>query len=103
MLESSTDLEAKYQEAALRGNTSPPPAEDEVDLHYVCFIKSLDGSVYEMDSDANGPMKTGITLEQNEDMLEPSALGCVKRCIVREDADLKFSLLALVQDYGNSG
>lgn len=40
LLESSTDLEIIYQEAALRGNTSPPPAQDEVDLHYICFIKS---------------------------------------------------------------
>ena len=32
LLETSSDLENKYQKAALRGNTSPPSAQDEVDL-----------------------------------------------------------------------
>jgi len=98
LLEASADLEKKYQEAALRGNTSPPPAQDKVDLHYICFIKSSNGLVYEMDGDANGPTKTDVTLNGNEDMLEASALECVKQCIARENAEGKFSLLALVQD-----
>ncbi len=102
LLNDSADVETVYNKAALRGSTLPPPAEDEVDLHYVCFIKSPNGSVYEMDGDANGPVQTDITLKQGEDMLEASALECVKRCIAREDADMKFSLLALVQNFSNS-
>lgn len=102
LLNSSAHLDAIYERAALRGSTSSPPAQDEVDLHYVCFIKSPNGSVYEMDGDASGPVKTDITLEQDEDMLEMSALKCVKRCVAREDADGKFSLLALVQDSSTS-
>ena len=50
-----------------------------------------------MDGDAKGPIKTDITLTENEDMLETSALECVKQCIAREGADGKFSLLALYQ------
>lgn len=101
LLNGSTDLETMYHKAALCGTTSPPPAEDEVDLHYVCFIKSPDDSIYEMDGDANGPVRTDITLKRDEDMLEASGLQCVKRCIAREDADMKFSLLALVQDFND--
>ena len=98
LLNSSALLDAICEKAALRGSTSPPPAQDEVDLHYVCFIKSPNGSVYEMDGDASGPVKTDITLKQDEDMLDLSALKCVKRCVAREeDADGRFSLLALVQ------
>jgi ubiquitin carboxyl-terminal hydrolase L3 len=97
LLNSSAHLNTIYEKAALRGSTSPPPAQDEVDLHYVCFIKSPNGSIYEMDGDASGPVKTDITLKQDEDILEMSALECVKRCVAREDADGKFSLLALVQ------
>ena len=91
-----------YGKAAVRGSTSPPPPEDEVDLHYVCFLKSPNGSVYEMDGDANGPVKTDIRLEQGEDMLEASALKCVRRCIARDSADMNFSLLALVKTCSNS-
>ncbi len=102
LLESSTDLETLYRKAALRGNTAPPPAEDEVDLHYVCFIKSLNGSVYEMDGDANGPVKTDVTLREDQDLLESSALDCVRRCIARSEGNVNFSLLALVHSTDNS-
>lgn len=101
LLESSTDLEKIYRKAALRGYTAPPPPEEEVDLHYVCFIKSPNGCVYEMDGDANGPFKTGITLRGGQDLLEPAALECVKRCIDRSKGNLNFSLLALVNNTSN--
>jgi len=102
LLESSTGLETIYRKAALRGNTAPPPAEEEVDLHYVCFIKSLSGSVYEMDSDANGPVKTDVILGEDQDLLQSSALECVRRCIARSEGDVHFSLLALVHNISNS-
>jgi ubiquitin carboxyl-terminal hydrolase L3 len=102
LLNSSAHLNTIYSKAAQRGSTSPPLAQDEVDLHYVCFIRSPKGSVYEMDGDTSGPVKTDITLSRDEDMLQISALECVKRCIARENADGKFSLLALVQGSSNS-
>ena len=101
LLEGSSDLETMYREAAVCGSTVPPPPQDQVDLHYVCFIKSPTGSVYELDGDANGPAKTDIALRQDEDMLVASALECIRRCIARNEADMKFSLLALVQDSGD--
>jgi len=100
LLNESADLETINRKAAVRGSTSPPPAEDEVDLHYVSFLRSPNGSIYEMDGDANGPVKTDIILEQDEDMLVASALECVKRCIARGDGDMNFSLLALCIESG---
>ncbi|KAL9608873.1 MAG: hypothetical protein Q9167_006309 [Letrouitia subvulpina] len=73
-LNDSPDLETIYRKAAVRGSTSPPPPEDEVNLHYVCFLRSPNGPICEMDGDANGPVKTGILLKQNEDMLDAPAL-----------------------------
>ena len=49
-----------------------------------------------MDGDANGPVKTDVTLGVNQDLLEASALECVRRCIARNEGDINFSLLALV-------
>jgi len=102
LLESSTDLETTYRKAALRGNITPPPAEEEVDLHYICFIKSLSGLVYEMDSDVNRPVKTDVILGEDQDLLESSALECVRRCIARSEGDVHFSLLALIHNTSNS-
>lgn len=98
LLNSSTHLDTIYEKVVLRGDTLPPPAQYDVDPHYMCFIKSPNCSIDEMDGDASGPVKTDTTLKQDEDMLEVSALQRVKRCIAREDADGKFSLLALLQD-----
>ena len=98
LVERSEDVEKIYSRAALRGGTVPPPAQDEVDLHYICFIKSVDGLVYEMDSDASGPLKTNVILNRNQDMLEPPALECVRSCIARNKEDIQFSLLALVHN-----
>lgn len=82
----------------MSGDTSPPPAQDDVDLHYACFVKSSGGLVYEMDGDANGPVKTDITLNEGEDMLEASALDYTKRYIARGGTSGKYSLLALAFD-----
>lgn len=101
LLESSTDLETLYRKAALHDNTASSPAEEEVDLHYVCFVKSSSGLFYEM-NDANGPIIMNVTLEEDQDLLKSSALEYVKRCIARSEEDIQFSLLALVHNISNS-
>ena len=101
LLESSTDLEETYQKAALCDYTAPPPPEEEVDLHYVCFIKSPNGSIYEMDGDTNGPVKTDVMLRDDQDLLESSALECVRQCITRSKEKINFSLLVLVHNNSN--
>jgi len=55
-----------------------------------------------MDGDANGPVKTDVTLREDQDLLESSALGCVRRCIARSEGNVNFSLLALVNSTNDS-
>ena len=75
----------------------PENAEDEVDFHYVCFVKSSKtGHLYELDGDRKGPVDHG-TLELGEDILSDRALSVVQNFIRREKgANINFSLLALV-------
>ncbi len=102
LLESSTDLEILYRKAALRDNTASSPAEEEVDLYYICFVKSSSSLFYEINSNANRPIITNVTLEEDQDLLKLSALEYVKRCIARSEEDVYFSLLALVYNIINS-
>ena len=97
MLEESSELETTYQEAALRGSTAAPALDEEVDLHYVCFIKSRNGAVYEMDGDAAGPIQTDVQLNEGDDLLQASVLECVRARIAKAGADGSFSLLALTE------
>jgi len=101
LLESSTDLETLYRKAALRNNIVSLSTEEEVDLHYICFVKSLSNLFYEINSNANKSIITNVILEENQNLLKLSALKYVRRCIARSEEDVHFSLLALVYNIIN--
>jgi ubiquitin carboxyl-terminal hydrolase L3 len=74
----------------------PTNPENEVDFHYVCFVKShKDGHLYEMDGDRKGPVDRGL-LGSDEDVLDEHSLSVIREFIQREDGgDMNFSLLVL--------
>lgn len=94
-LEKSQSLASAHREAASQGDTSAPEATDDVDLHYVCFVKGSDGTFWELDGRRKGPLKRGV-LEENEDVLSQKALAVGPlKFLEREGADLRFSAVAL--------
>jgi ubiquitin carboxyl-terminal hydrolase L3 len=96
VLEDDEQLESAYKAVALRGDTEPPEnPEDEVDYHYVCFVRSAkDGHLYELDGDRKGPIDWGV-LPPEEDLLSFKARSVVKEFTQRVALDVGFSLLAL--------
>src|SRR5690606_2248087 len=57
LLENSGTLELLHTSAATQGDTVAPDANEDVELHYVCFVKSSkDGHLYELDGARNGPV-----------------------------------------------
>ncbi|KAL2761133.1 hypothetical protein ACRALDRAFT_1053389 [Sodiomyces alcalophilus JCM 7366] len=95
LLERSESLASAHREAASQGATSAPEATDDVDLHYVCFVKGTDGTLWELDGRRKGPLKRG-TLEESEDVLSQKALAVGPlKFLEREGADLRFSAVAL--------
>ncbi|KAF2148881.1 cysteine proteinase, partial [Myriangium duriaei CBS 260.36] len=102
LLYESHALEAAHQGAAGGGDTAAPAAEDQVDLHYVCFVKSQEGNLWEMDGRRTGPLKRG-QLDAEEDVLSERALDLgVRSFLKREEqaggGELRFSLIALAQN-----
>ena len=98
-LEDSKQLEETYTAAANQGLSSVPNAEDEVDFHYVCFVRGKDGQfLYELDGDLKGPVRRGPPLATQEaDSLFMAGLNAVREYIQHENGgDPKFSLMALV-------
>lgn len=59
LLYRSEALEAAHAGAAERGDTVVPRAEEEVETHYVCFVKSKEGNLWELDGRRKGPIKRG--------------------------------------------
>ncbi|KAI8662281.1 Ubiquitin carboxyl-terminal hydrolase [Fusarium sp. Ph1] len=95
VLEQTPDLATAHKEAASQGDTPAPPAEDDVELHYVCFAKGSDGGLWELDGRRKGPIRRGDLLE-DEDVLSSKglSLGALK-FLEREGGDLRFSAVAL--------
>ncbi|KAF8537772.1 ubiquitin carboxyl-terminal hydrolase, family 1 [Trichophaea hybrida] len=101
-LEASDDLEKAHHSAATQGDSSVPAnAEDDVDFHYVCFVKShKTGHLYEMDGRCKGPIDRGMLLSRDEDLLDENSLNIIREYIQRENGgNLNFSLMALVKSW----
>ncbi|KAI1186316.1 putative ubiquitin carboxyl-terminal hydrolase [Nemania serpens] len=100
LLEKTPALATAHHEAASQGQTAAPDARDDVDLHYVCFVKTDgddggDGTLWELDGRRKGPIARG-TLAPDEDVLSEKALlwGPLK-FLERGGGDMRFSCVAL--------
>ncbi|KAJ1333386.1 ubiquitin carboxyl-terminal hydrolase L3 [Microdochium nivale] len=100
LLEQTPELATAHAEAASQGDTVAPDAQDDVDLHYVCFVKTEDGegkggTLWELDGNRKGPIRRG-TLGSDEDVLsEKALLWGPLQFLEREGADMRFSCVAL--------
>ncbi|KAF2121469.1 hypothetical protein BDV96DRAFT_213941 [Lophiotrema nucula] len=99
LLYESQALETAHQSAATGGDTAAPPADEKVDLHYVCFVKSGSNHLWEMDGRRKGPLDRG-ELAADEDVLSEKALQLgVRKFLKREEesggGELRFSLIVL--------
>jgi ubiquitin carboxyl-terminal hydrolase L3 len=100
LLYESQALETAHQSAAAEGDTAAPSADDKVDLHYVCFVKSNDNRLWEMDGRRKGPLDRG-ELGADDDVLSEKALSLGVRQFMKREADaggdLRFSLIVLAE------
>jgi ubiquitin carboxyl-terminal hydrolase L3 len=98
LLYGSQALESAHASAASGGDTAAPAADDKVDLHFVCFVKTEDNNLWELDGRRKGPLNRG-QLPAGEDVLGEKALELgVRAFLKRESAaggDLRFSLIVL--------
>ena len=99
LLYESKALESAHADAARLGDTQAPEAEDSVDLHFVAFVKGVDGLLWELDGRRKGPLERA-RLSEDEDALSDRALDFgVRRFLKTETAggnpDLRFSLVSL--------
>ncbi|KAG0160270.1 hypothetical protein PDIDSM_7797 [Penicillium digitatum] len=99
LLYDSKALESAHADAAKLGDTAAPAAEDNVDLHFVAFVRGVDGTLWELDGRRKGPLARGV-LEDGEDALSEAALEWGVRRFLKMEAqggnpDLRFSLVSL--------
>ncbi|KAH6882945.1 hypothetical protein BKA58DRAFT_374168 [Alternaria rosae] len=97
-LEKDDGLERAYGGVAIKGDTEAPlNAEDEVDYHYIAFVKSAkDSHLYQFDGDRKSPIDLG-TLTADEDVLSEKCLSVIRGMMASEEQNPNFSLMALVE------
>ncbi|KAG7090621.1 hypothetical protein E1B28_009723 [Marasmius oreades] len=102
-LEASDELEEIHNLAGKEGDTTFSPGSDDVDYHYSCLVKSRQsGRLYELDGMKSGPVDTGLSLGESEDILSKPALELVKDFIRRQSSRYQsdgFNLMALVPSW----
>ncbi len=99
VLYGSQALESAHADAAKKGDSTAPDAEAKVDLHFVAFVKSEDGDLWELDGRRKGPLNRG-NLGPEDDVLTQKGqeLG-VQAFLRREEeaagGELRFSVVML--------
>ncbi|KAL8922960.1 MAG: hypothetical protein Q9172_003338 [Xanthocarpia lactea] len=99
LIESSPSIARAHASAAAQGDTVAPAAEDNVDLHFVAFVKSAENNLWELDGRRKGPLNRG-KLGEEDDVLAEKALDLgVRRFLKRETEgegnEIRFCLVAL--------
>jgi ubiquitin carboxyl-terminal hydrolase L3 len=97
VLEDNQDLEKAYAEVAQQGDTEAPSnPEDEVEFHYICFVKARDdGHLYQIDGDRKRSIDLG-GMDVDEDVLSDKCLDVIRRMMASEGGNVNFSLMSLV-------
>lgn len=91
-LATDDSLDAAHAAAAAGGQSAAPAEDEEVNLHFVCFVQH-DGALYELDGRKAGPINHGAT---SADRLLADAVAVVQtEFVARADGDLNFNVVAL--------
>lgn len=100
LIERTEALATAHSDAAKLGDTAAPDISEDVDLHYVCFVKDNHrGHLWEMDGRRTGPLDRGA-LKEDEDVLSDEALKKGVRAFLKREeeaggGELRFSLIVL--------
>ncbi|KAI8880006.1 peptidase C12, ubiquitin carboxyl-terminal hydrolase 1 [Backusella circina FSU 941] len=88
LLENSKELEAIHEAAAREGQTAAPNLEDDVDMHFICFVE-VDQHLYELDGRKMFPINHG----KSTDLVESSA-KVIKQYMERDPDQKHYSAIA---------
>lgn len=95
-LEDDDDLEVAHEDAASRGQTTVPDAEEKINAHFMAFT-NVKGHLYELDGRKKRPINHGPTTP--ETLLE-DACKVVRGFMERDPGELRFTVVALAANTG---
>lgn len=90
-LEDSTVISTAHEECAQEGQTKPPSADEDVNLHFIC-LANVEGHIYDLDGRKPFPINCGPTTD--ETFLQDASAVC-KEYIARDPENVNFGVVAL--------
>lgn len=93
-LEQVIQLDANF---GLKGQTDAPEADDDVQFHFVTYIRGTDGQIYELDGRRDGPVALGSS-SSDKDLLTDSTVAERVQFYINQTEDQgkdKFAVMAI--------
>lgn len=90
-LETDEGISSAHEDSAREGQTEAPPADTEVNLHFIAFVH-VDDALYELDGRKNFPINHGKCSASS--FLQDAAAACQK-FMQRDPTQLQFNIVAL--------
>lgn len=94
LLEADMSFIAVHEALAAEGQTAAPPAESNVNHHFISLVNVGD-ELFELDGTKNFPISHGPT--NDETFLSNAARVC-KEFIARDPSDVSFTIIALANN-----
>lgn len=97
ILVNSKELQTVHEQTASQGQSEAPEDLDNVILHFVCFVRSKDGELIELDGSGGrkGPLKRGKRVESQEDLLGVAVDFVKDNYMALNPEEVNFNLIAL--------
>ncbi|SNX82944.1 probable ubiquitin thiolesterase L3 [Melanopsichium pennsylvanicum] len=101
ILVNSKELQSVHKATAQQGQSEAPQDLDNVILHFVCFVRSKDGELIELDGSGGrqGPLRRGRKVESQEDLLKVATEYVKKEYMEKNPNEVNFNLIALGPSY----
>jgi len=92
LLEEDEELDAAHAQQACGGQSRVPDADEDVNLHFVCFVH-CNGGLYELDGRRPAPLRRG---DSSEATLLSDAAAVTRRVYMAQNPEsTSFNLMAL--------
>ncbi|CAO1636219.1 unnamed protein product [Parajaminaea phylloscopi] len=96
LLTESPELESAHTAASTGGQTEAPGNDDLSDFHFTCFVRDpADGQLVELDGRRKGPVRRGITLEKQDDLLSGACQWIQDNYMAMDPNAVQFNIIAL--------
>lgn len=97
ILVNSKELQTVHEATASQGQSQAPEDLDNVILHFVCFVRSRDGELVELDGSGGrkGPIKRGKKVASQEDLLTAAVEYVKDNYMALNPEEVNFNLIAL--------